>query len=261
MKVSVYNSIVAAVMAVISFLLCSCTMSIVKVDDSNIIEKTFAVSDFTGIEASGVDVIYTVSDTASVMVRCSETCMKEVEVEVGENGTLRISYDLHKGMKSSIVIGKDDADIVAYVSGPSLEKIYVNGSSEFECKDVMTAKDMVVNVAGSGDIELAEVKSGLLGCSIQGSGDVKIVKVSAETAKFCIAGSGDIEASLYGTNHTEIGIAGSGDVTLKMNNCDHAKAEIAGSGEIELSGDLNTLTKNIAGSGEIDTTHLKLRHN
>lgn len=260
MKVNVYNSIVAAVMALISFLLCSCSMSVVKVDDSEIVEKTFPVSDFNGIEASGIDVIYTVSDTTSVMLRCPENCLNDVVVEVAENGTLRLCYTLNQGLKNVVVLGKSNADITAYVSGPSLEKLYVNGSSEFECKDVMVVPDMIVNISGSGDVELSEVKAGNLSCSVQGSGDMKIVKAVSENAKFSIAGSGDIEASLYDAKHTEIGIAGSGDIALKMNACGHAEAEIAGSGAIELTGELDTLVKNIAGSGEIDTTNLTLKH-
>lgn len=260
MKVNVYNSIVAAVMALISFLLCSCSMSVVKVDDSEIVEKTFPVSDFNGIEASGIDVIYTVSDTTSVMLRCPENCLNDVVVEVAENGTLRLCYTLNQGLKNVYVLGKSNADITAYVSGPSLEKLYVNGSSEFECKDVMVVPDMIVSISGSGDVELSEVKAGNLSCSVQGSGDMKIVKAVSESAKFSIAGSGDIEASLYDAKHTEIGIAGSGDIALKMNACGHAEAEIAGSGAVELTGELDTLVKNIAGSGEIDTTHLRLKH-
>lgn len=260
MKVNVYNSIVAAVMALISFLLCSCSMSVVKVDDSEIVEKTFPVSDFNGIEASGIDVIYTVSDTTSVMLRCPENCLNDVVVEVAENGTLRLCYTLNQGLKNVVVLGKSNADITAYVSGPSLEKLYVNGSSEFECKDVMVTRQMIVNVAGSGDIELSEVKAGNLSCSVQGSGDMKIVKAVSENAKFSIAGSGDIEASLYDAKHTEIGIAGSGYIALKMNACGHAEAEISGSGVVELTGELDTLVKYIAGSGVIDTTHLRLKH-
>lgn len=260
MKVNVYNSIVAAVMALISFLLCSCSMSVVKVDDSEIVEKTFPVSDFNGIEASGIDVIYTVSDTTSVMLRCPENCLNDVVVEVAENGTLRLCYTLNQGLKNVYVLGKSNADITAYVSGPSLEKLYVNGSSEFECKDVMVVPDMIVSISGSGDVELSEVKTGNLSCSVQGSGEMKIVKAVSENAKFSIAGSGDIEASLYDAKHTEIGIAGSGEIALKMNACGHAEAEIAGSGAIELTGELDTLVKNIAGSGEIDTTHLRLKH-
>ena len=260
MKVNVYNSIVAAVMALISFLLCSCSMSVVKVDDSEIVEKTFPVSDFNGIEASGIDVIYTVSDTTSVMLRCPENCLNDVVVEVAENGTLRLCYTLNQGLKNVVVLGKSNADITAYVSGPSLEKLYVNGSSEFECKDAMVVPDMTVSISGSGDVELSEVKAGNLSCSVQGSGDMKIVKAVAENAKFTIAGSGDIEASLYDAKQTEISIAGSGDIALKMNACGHAEAEIAGSGAIELTGELDTLVKNIAGSGEIDTTNLTLKH-
>ena len=260
MKVNVYNSIVAAVMALVSFLLCSCSMSVVKVDDSEIVEKTFPVSDFNGIEASGIDVIYTVSDTTSVMLRCPENCLNDVVVEVAENGTLRLCYTLNQGLKNVVVLGKSNADIVAYVSGPSLEKLYVNGSSEFECKDAMVVPDMIVSISGSGDVELSEVKAGNLSCSVQGSGAMKIVKAVSENAKFTIAGSGDIEASLYDAKHTEIGIAGSGDIALKMNACGHAEAEIAGSGAIELTGELDTLVKNIAGSGEIDTTNLTLKH-
>ncbi len=260
MKVNVYNSIVAAVMALISFLLCSCSMSVVKVDDSEIVEKTFPVSDFNGIEASGIDVIYTVSDTTSVMLRCPENCLNDVVVEVAENGTLRLCYTLNQGLKNVVVLGKSNADITAYVSGPSLEKLYVNGSSEFECKDVMVTRQMIVNVAGSGDIDLSEVKSGLFECSIQGSGDVSVVKAVSENAKFSVAGSGDIEASMYDTKYCEIDIAGSGDISLKMNNCDHAKAEIAGSGEIELTGELGTLDTNIAGSGKVETKNLKLKN-
>ena len=247
-------------MALVSFLLCSCSMGVVKVDDSEIVEKTFPVSDFNGIEASGIDVIYTVSDTTSVMLRCPENCLNDVVVEVAENGTLRLCYTLNQGLKNVVVLGKSNADITAYVSGPSLEKLYVNGSSEFECKDAMVVPDMTVSISGSGDVDLSEVKAGNLSCSVQGSGDMKIVKAVSENAKFSIAGSGDIEASLYDAKHTEIGIAGSGDIALKMNACGHAEAEIAGSGAIELTGELDTLVKYIAGAGVIDTTHLRLKH-
>ena len=82
--------------------------------------------------------------------------------------------------------------------------------------------------------------------------------ISASAASFSIAGAGDVKSGMAHVGKTDVTIMGSGNVALSFNDCNQATISIMGSGNVALSGDLKTLSQQIAGAGNIDTSRLKL---
>ena len=87
-----------------------------------------------------------------------------------------------------------------------------------------------MEVVGAGDIRVSG-KAKDLSINISGSGDVEVPNLKAEKAVININGSGDVSA--YVTKDVDISIAGSGDVTIK-GNPKKVKRIINGSGRVSV---------------------------
>lgn len=252
------NIAVTVLMAVITFLLASCAIHVEKFEEGEKTRKTFAVGEFSSIEVNkGIDVEYIVGDTVSVVVEAGENVVDDMEV-MTVRGRLTLSYGNTKGVKREyIALNEQPVKVKAFITGPSLEEVLINGSGKFDCEDVMNIESMRICVSGSGEVYIKNLVAGYLKGHVLGSGDITLDSAAAGLADFQIAGSGDVKATLQRTDNTNISIAGSGDVDLMLDNCNAAKVSIAGSGEVTLRGSVNTLEQSIAGSGEIDITKLK----
>lgn len=111
-----------------------------------------------------------------------------------------------------------------------------------------------------GEMQVTVRAPRLTSVSLAGSGSfVCNDTLRSDHLNLSIAGSGDVEAALAHVDNTNISIAGSGDVDVDFKACKSVNASILGSGDIDLSGDVESLTKNIGGSGDIDTHKLRTR--
>ena len=89
---------------------------------------------------------------------------------------------------------------------------------------------LALEVVGAGDIRVSG-KAKDLSINISGSGDVDASKLTTEKAAISISGAGDVSA--YVTEDVDISIVGSGDVTIK-GNPKKVKQEINGSGRVSV---------------------------
>jgi hypothetical protein len=70
-------------------------------------------------------------------------------------------------------------------------------------------------------------------------------------------GARDLEVTLPGRQFKKFGIAGSGNLVLQNLNQPRVKLSIAGSGNIKADGKVEHTEIHIAGSGDVDTTHVE----
>ena len=94
----------------------------------------------------------------------------------------------------------------------------------------MDVSSLALEVVGAGDIRVSG-RAKDLSIDISGSGDVDTSKLTAEKAVISISGAGDVSA--YVTEDVDVSITGSGDVTIK-GNPKKVKQKINGSGGVNV---------------------------
>ncbi len=132
---------------------------------------------------------------------------------------------------------------VANVEGPL--KINEAGSGGVRAGK---AGELVVHVAGSGDIAAHEV-SGPAVADIAGSGDVTIASISGDL-RANVAGSGDVRIAGGRAPNVVAHLAGSGGVDFQGVAGD-VKASIAGSGDVNVAKATGSVKKSVLGSGDV----------
>jgi hypothetical protein len=163
----------------------------------------------------------------------------EVDIRTGEkltisvNGDKTAADDLRFSLKGGTLgVGrrngsKASGTAVVHVTMPPPGKLVGAGSGKIRSEAV--AKDVVVTLAGSGDIET--------------------MQVAANRLKVTIAGSGAYRAAGTAT-WLELNIVGSGDAAMDGLKSDNARIKIAGSGRSSFSSD-GEVNASIVGSGEV----------
>lgn len=224
------------IMAAIS--LSSCKVETINDNKSKTVKtENIAAKDFNNIIINyPAKVIYMPSDTFSVAVKAPENQLDNVKVYA--NDSQLIIEESKETDKKYLFKGHHNNDITVIVKSPYLQRVSIAGSGSFCCDTTMTANSLDLEIAGSGEIDIKNIRA---------------VKTALS-----IAGSGEIDAGLNNVDNASVEIAGSGDVSLDLHKCKSVYTNIAGSGNIELRGDVETLKQHIAGSGSIDTDHLKV---
>lgn len=106
-----------------------------------------------------------------------------------------------------------------------------------------------IQLQGSGDIQVDDIKAGIFQGTISGSGNLKIARIEADTVALSIVGSGDFDARGR-TGKLGVRIEGSGDVRAEDLQARTAAVSIAGSGDARVHA-TESLQARIAGSGDV----------
>ncbi|MCM1078924.1 MAG: DUF2807 domain-containing protein [Bacteroidales bacterium] len=234
------NIFILAAASMLTLGACSVRLIDQKEVNGEMMEKTIDVKDFNALRIkNSADVIYTVSDTFSVRVKTRGGYLKNMDFQ---NEDSLLTIDFHQGISKNERVWNInqtyDGSCTIYISAPSLRGIRIEGAADFTCKDTIVTDAFKVSVAGAGDVEIAGIR--------------------ARTVEFTLAGAGDMKALLDRVEHSDLSIAGAGDMDIAFRDCSKAGVSVAGAGDVELRGTLGTLSKNIAGVGEIDTDKLTL---
>lgn len=190
--------------------------------------------------------------------------------EQAENYTVRIEGTMEQLEKMTVYVKNDKLTIdrrnaknnnfqglQVFVTSPSIEEMSIAGSGKVTAPNAFKANKITLDVAGSGQMTLAQLECTDLITDIAGSGSVVIGPVQANTVKNDIAGSGGVEVASLVCKKVTNDIAGSGKVTLNNMNVDKVYSDIAGSGKVILNGTVGSHTEDIAGSGKVDVSGLK----
>ncbi|MGN0066740.1 MAG: head GIN domain-containing protein [Bacteroides sp.] len=219
------------------------------------VTKEYRTADFAKIQLSGsADVLFEQRQGKPLVeVYTSDNVLEALDITV-EGGMLKIGFK--KGYKVSY------NKLKVKVQSPRMEGIYISGSGDVDLKPGLKSDHLVLSIAGSGDINVADLTTTELKVSIAGSGDVDGDRIHCSSLNASIAGSGDIDLEHLAAGTVKASIAGSGTIELK-GTADAAHYSVAGSGDIKAS---ELVAKRVeastTGSGDIEchaTDFLKAR--
>ncbi len=203
----------------------------------NLITENRDITDFDFIECNiGADIDVRKGDTYSVTVTIDDNLMDNIRTEVS-GGTLEIWAE--EGFRS-----KDGCRIDITVT--SLEGMEVSGSGDIKIAD-LREDEFEFDLSGSGDVMIIGDFE-RLEVDLSGSGDIELVGTSA-TADLSISGSGDIDAREMHCDTADVRIAGSGDVKVYVRQSLYGR--VSGSGDIDYWGNPKDVSSKVHGSGSI----------
>jgi hypothetical protein len=183
-------------------------------------QRSYPVAGFDRVALAGhFDVRVTVGGASSVRAEGDEAELERLEIGV-DNGRLRIGS--RPGSWNST--GK----VIVHVTTPNLQG---------------------VEVAGSGNMDVAPLRATQFRGGVAGSGNLVLQGLESDEARFEVAGSGNVRAAGR-TRALRLEVAGSGTAAFADLQAETAQVEIAGSGgaQVRASGTASVAT---VGSGDV----------
>lgn len=174
---------------------------------------------WTGADAFEIDVPADVTYTqgagpAKLTVTGDQRAVNDL---VLEGGALRYAHGHHHHR----------GDLVVTMTAPGVNRFTIDGSSRLAILDYKQDK-LSLEIAGNGEVNVkGEARS--LGLDISGSGETDLAELKLADATVSIQGSG--QATLAPTGAANIDISGSGDVTL-LTRPAHLQSNVSGSGSV-----------------------------
>lgn len=140
-----------------------------------------------------------------------------------------ISSDVKNGELQLLMRGQGDVKDKIHIElhSPALRSVAISGSGNLVAKD-LNADDLALVLAGSGDVTVSG-KAKQLSIQVLGSGDVNAGKLAASHLKVDVFGSGDVTARAV--DYAHVHVMGTGDVTVKGNPAERVQ-EAHGTGKI-----------------------------
>ena len=130
---------------------------------------------------------------------------------------------------------------------PTLHELALAGVGNGALRD-FKGDDLVLSLAGTGDIVASGLTLDRLEGNIAGLGNLDLGQGSARVMALNIAGAGGVKGAGLASEEVEVSIAGSGEVEVRAQS--RLKIEIAGAGAVNYWGS-PALTSEIAGSGQV----------
>lgn len=201
-------------------------------------QRSYAVSGFTAVEATGSDPV-DISTGRAFSVRAQGDASALDQLRIARDGDkllIGLKKGVHWGQRRNVRIS---------VTLPSLAGAGVSGSGRMTV-DRIEGAQFRAGVAGSGNLVIAAMRVGVADIGVAGSGSV-IASGTADRIKVGIAGSGNVQGGGLRARQAQVGITGSGDVTLRVDG--PAKVGLTGSGSADLGpGAVCTVGKTGSGS-------------
>lgn len=188
-------------------------------------------------------------DSAGMIVTSADDDIADLIHFTVKDGIL--TCDIEKGNYKDLY--KRISTVMVYVPSP-LTSVSINGSGNVDIRNkVVTARDMKMNISGSGNMTLGGITAGSLLMAINGSGNIQVSgDNTVDTLGIDISGSGEVAVNSLNAVETAVSVKGSGNVTI-AGKSDFTDLKIAGSGDINCRKLLSRVVNaRIAGSGNID---------
>ena len=248
-------------------LLCGWFTSAQAVDhvkgDGKLTAKQITVADFNAIKVDGVmDFYYEQSDApAKVEVTVDQNLHPYVNIEVNDR-TLTVNF---KGAKVDhftkfivranskwLAEAKLSGNANLVVNGPLTgdeTTIKANANCLVQLKGLVTVGKLDLNIAGSANMVVNNLKADKIECDIDGSGSVTLKDGSVKEGEYSAVGSGDIHA--FGLSVSQLTCKMTGSGLMEVNAPDKLKANLIGKGKIRYKGP-TTIEERIIGKGSIE---------
>ena len=151
-----------------------------------VISKTFDFKDFDTIEINGgADVTFNQSSIYEVTVRTQESIFDWLDYKV-EGSKLVLQVKDKRSVRAEVF------DIV--IQAPELNKVVVNGASDFDIRGLRIDGDLDVQVHGAGDLDFDQIACESLSVQVNGAGDAKLSSLNIrKTLKVEVNGAGDVD--------------------------------------------------------------------
>jgi hypothetical protein len=205
--------------------------------------ETREVGPFTQLQlAVAADLYLTQGNEYSLVLEGDEDDLEEIETVV-RHGTLKIKHDkpFHFGGIDRIKV---------YVTMKNIEGLSVSGSGSLKAETAVEAEDIELNVSGSGEINIDDLKATTAEMTISGSGDINLSGGRKLSSLNCdISGSGELHARDLETEKAELTISGSGGCKVYVTN--DLEVDISGSGNVRYRGQPR-IDANVSGSGDVE---------
>lgn len=180
-----------------------------------------------------LDVEFSQASRGGVAVKGRKSIVENVKVKV-KGQTLYISLDEKDWFR---VDRSEKADI--YVSSPDLISVVMRGAGDIEAKNLLDTDTLNVELNGAGNIDFD--------------------RIVCDEAYLIVKGAGNLEVDKLTANRTKIAMLGVGNADVEFVNAGHVDCLLKGVGNIDLEGTVKSLSKNVRGTGNIDTTELMVR--
>ena len=247
--------------AALVFSSCStCGTSGLHVSYSSDSETEVSTRDIRGFEK--VDVIgsptvyYTQADSFFVRVKGPKDLVSNIITEV-EGNTLSIRNKGKIGVFNVNLGG--DKGLAVYVSTPDLVGVNVFGSGDFISEGRVDTDVIDIQLKGSGDVLFKDLICDRCNADLVGSGDLDIKHLDTRSTSATVIGSGDLDIRQMNAVNTDLTLRGSGDINIEfISGCGSVNAELRGSGDITLKGRVKNMNQQKSGSGDIDTSRLRI---
>lgn len=225
----------------------------------DVVTEQREVSNFERIRLEcSADLRIVIGDEMSVSVTTDDNLQEYIITEVISRRTLLVdsdgSYRTRRGVLVEITV-------------PELTMLEVDGSGDVEISG-LNSQEFEIELDGSGDIEFTGTVN-QLNIDLRGSGRIVVDDLASERVSIESHGSGDIEIEGQ-TKFLEISMHGSGDIDARRLRASDAIVRIHGSGDASIyseedfegavygSGDIDVygnpehLDRHVSGSGDIN---------
>jgi hypothetical protein len=252
---------VLLVVVALTMISCStCSDSGFKFSYTSSDEMEVSTRDIRGFEKIEVigspTVFYTQADSFSVRVKGPKDLVPNIITEVNGNtlsirnkgkiGIVNVDFGRKKGLS-------------VYVTSPDLTGVVLSGSGDFISERTVDTDVLNIQLKGSGDIKFADVVCDRCDAELVGSGDLDIEHLDTRETSATLIGSGDLDIRQMNAANTQLQLRGSGDIDVEfISGCGSVTAELQGSGDISLKGRVKHFEMRKRGSGDINSSDLKV---
>jgi len=182
---------------------------------------------FDKIKLSGaINVIYTTSDTLSLIVKGKENELENIETHV-ENSTLVISGK-----------GRSHSELFVYVKNNQLKSLVASGAANFKSINAIKTDSLSFNVSGAAEVH-AKVEAKKIKCIEDGAGSLVL---SGTTDYFNAEVSGAANLRSYNLIAKEAVLLTSGAATAKIHVTEKLRATASSASDIKIKGDPKDVT-------------------
>ena len=202
------------------------------------VERNLELDSYHSINVSGgIDIYITQGPEASTKVRADTKVVEFITTEVRDE-TLFLSLKNFSG-KSDV--------LEAYVTMPIVKSIVASGSSDVYSKGLIEMEELVINAAGSSDVDL-ELQGAALAVTMEGSSDLDL-EGSVTDVTFVAKGSSDITAKGFKAENCILTMTGASDAVIGVSKM--LSVEAHGASDVRYIGDPEIVHKVAKGASSV----------
>ena len=218
--------------------LTSCRLAECMTGNGEVEKRGLEIQPFHGIVVEG-----------SMDVQLTKADVQQVTVEGQANLIDKLNKEVRDGLWH---IGIDDCyrtnkPFVVHIAIPTVDRVIVEGSGEVKGSEPFSVDDLVVEVRGSGAVNM-NIDAGKINAVVQGSGDI-VLGGTCTSVSGTVQGSGDLDLRRLKATDAVMTVAGSGDIRVQASGS--LKAMVQGSGDILYSGSPASIDRTVQGSGDV----------